>query len=180
MQFLYEFFPVLLFFITFKFYGIYAATVAGIVTTFIQVILTRFYSKKWDKKQLITLIIFLIFGSLTLYFHNPIFIKWKPTIIFWIFSLVIFGSLFTRKTLVQQMMEHALEGKGNIPVTVWQRLNIGWGFFFFLLGLINLYIAYQFSNEVWVNFKFYGITAALLIFSIAQALCLTKYVTTSK
>jgi intracellular septation protein len=181
MQFLYEFFPVLLFFITFKLYGIYTATVVGIATTFIQVIFTRFYSKKWDKKQLFTLSVFLIFGGLTLYFHNPIFVKWKPTIIFWIFSLIILGShLFTKKTLAQQMMEPALEGKGNIPVSVWQRLNIGWGVFFFLLGVINLYIAYQFSNEAWVNFKFYGITGALLVFSIAQALCLTRYVTTPK
>src|SRR3990167_4933568 len=106
----YEFLPVLLFFLAFKFYDIYFATVVGIAATVIQVAVTRVITGKWDRKQVITMFVFLIFGSMTLYFHNPIFVKWKPTIVFWIFSIVIlFTQLFTHKPLMQRMMEGALE-----------------------------------------------------------------------
>lgn len=181
MQFFYEFFPVLLFFIAFKVYDIYIATIVGILVTLLQVIVTRLWNKNWDKKQLITLGVFLVFGGMTLYFHNPIFIKWKPTVIFWIFSMLIVGShFFTKKTLIQHLMENVLQEKNTIPFATWKRLNLAWGLFFFILGSVNLYIAYQFSNSAWVNFKFYGISAALLLFSILQALCLTRYITEQK
>lgn len=182
MQFLYEFFPVLLFFIAFKIYGIYVATTVGIVTTFLQVFITRFWLKRWDKKQLITLAVFTIFGGMTLYFHNPIFVKWKPTIVFWIFALLILGSqIFTRKPLMQRFMENMLEEKGGvIPSSAWKTLNIVWAVFFIILGGINLYIAYYFSNDAWVNFKFYGITSALFVLSIFQALYLFRFMSEVK
>src|SRR6185312_6363225 len=88
----YDFVPVLLFFIAFKWYGIYAATIVGIVATALQVVITTLWKKKIDKKQLMTLFVFVVFGGMTLYFHNPIFVKWKPSIIFWIFGIVLLGS----------------------------------------------------------------------------------------
>lgn len=176
MQLFYEIFPVFLFFIAFKIYGIYVATVVGIVTTFLQVIITRAWMKKWDRKQIITLSVFLVFGGMTLYFHDPIFIKWKPTIIFWIFSIAILGSqLFMSKTLIQRLLEGALEDKGHVPANVWRVLNIIWAVFFIILGSVNLYIAYYFSNDAWVNFKFYGVTSALILLSIVQALYLMRF-----
>ena len=178
MQLIYEILPVFLFFIAFKFYDIYAATIVGIVATLIQVIATRLFSGKWDKKQLVTLSVFLFFGGMTLYFHNPIFVKWKPTIIFWIFSLVVLIThYFTRKPLIQRLMESAMQEKAVVPLFVWKRLNLVWGFSFIVLGSINLYIAYNYSNEAWVNFKFYGISAFLIILSIFQAACLMRYIT---
>jgi intracellular septation protein len=182
MQLFYEIFPVFLFFIAFKWYGIYVATVVGIVTTFLQVIATRLWAKKWDRKQLVTLAVFLVFGGMTLYFHDPIFVKWKPTIIFWIFAVIILGShLFTQKPVMQRLMENAVEqGKANIPMSVWKKINISWACFFLLLGGINLYVAYHLSNDAWVNFKFYGITSALFIFSILQAFYLMRYFNTEK
>lgn len=178
MQLFYEIFPVFLFFLAFKFYGIYAATIVGIVTTLLQVFITRLLQKKWDKKQLITLAVFLFFGGLTLYFHNPIFVKWKPTVIFWIFSILIITThFFTQKPLMQRLMENMLQGKGTIPRPVWYRLNSLWAVFFTTLGAINLYIAYHYSNDAWVNFKFYGVTSALIIFSIIQAVYLSRYIT---
>lgn len=172
----YEIFPVLLFFLAFKFYDIYVATIIGIVTTLIQVLIGGFWQKKWDKKQIITLGVFVFFGGLTLYFHDPIFVKWKPTVIFWIFSIVILGSqLFTQKPLMQRLMENVLQDKGEVPKRVWRRLNVIWAGFFIMMGAINLFIAYNYSNEAWVNFKFYGITAALLVLSVFQALYLTRY-----
>lgn len=182
MQFLYEILPVFLFFIAFKFYGIYVATTVGIVATFIQVVFTRLWLKKWDNKQLITLAVFLVFGGMTLYFHNPIFVKWKPTIVFWIFALVIvITHLFTAKPLMQRMMEGLFEEKGaSIPAAAWKTLNIVWAIFFFVLGGINLYVAYYFSNDAWVNFKFYGITLALFLISIFQAVYLLRYINETK
>jgi|SRR5579885_1361252 intracellular septation protein len=182
MQLFFEIFPVFLFFLAFKFYGIYIATVAGIVTTLIQVVITRIWLLgKWDKKQLITLAVFLVFGGMTLYFHNPIFIKWKPTVVFWIFSLAILVSqFFTRKPIMQRLMENMFQDKATVPDQIWKKLNLIWAVFFISLGAVNLYIAYYFSNDAWVNFKFYGVTGALFIFSIFQALYLTRYMIEGK
>lgn len=181
MQFLYEFFPVFLFFLAFKFYGMYVATVVGIVTTFLQVVLFRLFKGRWDRKQVITLAIFVVFGGMTLYFHDPIFVKWKPTIIFWIFALLIMGSqLFTKKTMMQRLMENMMKEKGEIPSHAWKTVNLIWGFFFLILGGINLYVAYNCSNDDWVNFKFYGITGALFVLSIFQAFYLMRYLNENK
>lgn len=172
-----ELLPVLLFFVAFKFYGIYVATVTGIVATFLQVFVTKWWTKKWDKKQLITLVVFVFFGGMTLYFHNPIFVKWKPTIVFWCFALAILGSQFiTHKTIAERVMEGMLEAKPSLslPSDVWKRLNLAWAIFFMLLGTVNLYIAYQWTNDAWVNFKFYGITSAVFVFSLLQAIYLSR------
>lgn len=178
MHLFYEFFPVFLFFIAFKFYGIYVATIVGIVTTFLQVIITRLIARRWDNKQLITFGVFVLFGGMTLYFHNPIFVKWKPTIIFWIFAIVILiTQIFTKKPLMQRLMENVLQDKGQVPKQVWKRVNLIWALFFATMGSINLFIAYTYSDEIWVNFKFYGVTGALLAFSVFQALYLSRYLT---
>jgi intracellular septation protein len=176
MQLFYEILPVLFFFLAFKFYGIYVATVVGIAATVIQVILTRLFTRIWDKKQLITMGVFIFFGGMTLYFHNPIFVKWKPTIVFWIFSIVILiTQIFTAKPLMQRMMEGALEGN-TIPANVWRNVNLLWAAFFIVMGMINLYIAYTYSDDTWANFKFYGITLALLAVSFLQAIYLMRFI----
>lgn len=176
MQLLYDIFPVFLFFMAFKFYGIYTATTVGIIATFAQVIVYRLWKKQWEKKQVITLAVFSLFGGMTLYFHDPIFVKWKPTIVFWIFAAaILFTHFFMRKPLMQRLMENMLQGKESIPHHAWRMLNIVWALFFIILGVVNLYIAYYFSNEAWVNFKFYGITGALFALSIFQAIYLMRY-----
>ena len=131
---LFDFIPVLLFFIAFKMYGIYVATTVGIVATALQVVMTRLTRKRFDKQQLVTLVVFCLFGGMTLYFHNPLFIKWKPTIIFWIFGTVFLVSQFiTHKTLIQRMMEGMLDGQAHvIPSNVWRRLNVASGCVFYL------------------------------------------------
>lgn len=172
----YDFIPVLLFFLAFKIYGIYIATVVGIVATALQVIITTLWKKKLDRKQLVTLFVFVVFGGMTLYFHNPIFVKWKPSIIFWIFGTVFLLSHFIgKKVLIQRMMENMLEGK-TLPASVWKRMNISWALFFLILGTINIFVAYHFSTDTWVNFKFYGILGLLMLFSILQAICLSRYI----
>lgn len=176
MQFFYEFFPILLFFVTFKYQDIYLATLVGIISTFVLSVLYRAIHKSWDKKQVFTLAVFLIFGGMTLYFHDPIFIKWKPTIIFWIFSLaILLSQFFTTKPIIQRLMENMLAEKAIVPASVWKRLNLVWSLFFLCLGAVNLFVAYQYTNDTWVNFKFYGITSALFMLSILQALYLAKF-----
>lgn len=175
MSFLYEVFPVFLFFVSFKWYGIYIATLVGIIATFVQMTGQRLYTGYFDKKQVITFFVFLFFGGMTLYFHNPIFIKWKPTIVFWVFGfMLLITQVIGKKPMMQRMMEASLEGATLSPA-IWRRLNMAWMIFFVLLGAINLWVAYQLSNDAWVNFKFYGITSALLVGSIAQALYLLQF-----
>jgi intracellular septation protein len=175
-----DFVPVLLFFAAFKIYGIYVATTVGIVATALQVVLTRWLRHRFDKQQVITLIIFSVFGGMTLYFHDPIFVKWKPSIIFWVFGVVFFFSQFIgAKPLAQRMLEGMLEGQAHtVPKLIWTRLNIAWSVFFLFLGTLNIYIAYTYSTDTWVNFKVYGIMSILLTFSFIQAMCLTRYLST--
>lgn len=181
LNFLYEFLPVLVFFIAFKIYGIYVATVVGIVISALQFSLSTLWFKRIDNKQLITLVIFVLFGGLTLYFHNPIFVKWKPTVVFWIFGSVLLLSQFIgKKPIMQRMLESMLDGKAALPNTVWKKLNFAWTLFFILLGSLNIYIAYHFSTEAWVNFKLYGILGLLFLFSFLQALYLSRHVSNIK
>ena len=181
MQIFYDIFPVFLFFIAFKLYGIYVATTVGIVATTLQVLATRLWTGKWDRKQLVTFGVFVVFGGMTLYFHDPIFVKWKPTIIFWVFSLaLLFSQLFMKKTIMQRLMESALQEKAQVPPHVWRTLNGFWTICFLVLGGVNLFIAYSYNDDVWVNFKFYGITSALFVISIVQAVYLMRYISEVK
>jgi len=168
---------ILVFFVVFKLYDIYVATAVIIAGAALQVIGTRLYLKRFDKKQLIVLTILLVFGGMTLYFHDPIFIKWKPTVVFWLLSTIFTVShFFGRQPLTQRIMGRALEEKKHvIPVAVWKTLNIAWIVFFIILGTANVLVAYWFSTNAWVNFKVYGILSALLIFAFAQSMYLARY-----
>lgn len=177
LNFFYDFLPVLLFFIAFKYYGIYIATIVGIAATGLQALASLVLVRKFDKKLWITFGIFVLFGGMTLYFHNPIFVKWKPTIIFWIFGVVLLVSQWLGKVpLMQRMLSGAFQEKMTIPSIAWRRLNCAWALFFITLGVANLLVAYQFDDNVWVNFKLYGVTGLLLIFSIFQTVFLMKYI----
>lgn len=174
---IFDFLLVLLFFITFKLYDIYAATIAIIIGAILQVIFTRLRHKKYDKKQLMILAVIAVFGSMTLYFHNPIFIKWKPTVVFWIMGIALLLSQFIgKKPLIQRLMGHVFEGKEIIPNHVWKNLNIAWTVFFILLGSLNVFVAYYLSTDAWVNFKLYGVLSALILFAVGQSLYLAKYI----
>lgn len=178
---IFDFLLVVIFFVTFKLYDIYVATSVIIIGAFLQVIITRFIHGRFDKKQLLIFGIVLVFGGMTLYFHNPIFIKWKPTVIFWLLGIVFLISQYIGdKPLTQRLMGHALEGKSSVPPTLWKKLNLAWTLFFIVLGSVNVFVAYTFSTEVWVNFKLYGVMTSLLLFGIAQSICLARYITVEK
>lgn len=178
MKFLFDFFPVLLFFIVFKLHddvkeGMMMATAAIMVATIIQMSITWIRSRKIQKMHLITLVLVMILGGATLILQDEMFIKWKPTIVNWLFGLVFLGSQFIgKKPIVRRMMESQL----SVPDPVWIRLNLAWSLFFISMGLINLYVVYNFDTNTWVNFKLYGLIGLTMLFVFAQGFYLIKYI----
>ena len=172
MQILFDFFPIVLFFVAYKFYGIYAATVVAIAATVLQVGFTWLKHRKIEKIHIVTLVLISVMGGATLYLQDELFIKWKPTVVNWLFGLAFLGSqLFGNRTILERMMKQNL----TLPQTVWRRLNLSWALFFITLGGINLYVVYQFDTETWVNFKLFGMLGLTVTFVVAQALYLSKH-----
>jgi intracellular septation protein len=177
-KFLFDFFPVLAFFVAFyipedRSQGIYLATAVAIVAGFIQIGGYWFLTRKVEKMHLITLAILVLLGGLTLLLQDERFIKWKPTAVYWLFTAVLLGGhyLFGRN-LIQSLLGHAIQ----LPPAVWNNLNNGWAAFFFITGIINLYVAYSFNNVVWVNFKMFGLLGLTLLFAVAQAFYMNQYI----
>lgn len=173
MKALYDFFPVLLFFIAYKLYNIYVATGVAMATALVQSLAHRIKHGRFERMHLVTLGLLLVFGGLTLALHDPIFIKWKPTVINWLFGVVFAGSAWIgEKPLVQRMMDHAVTIDNR---SVWLRLNWAWVAFFAVMGALNLYVAYNFDEATWVNFKLFGLIGLTFVFIFAQALYLSRH-----
>jgi len=207
MKQLFDFFPILLFFILYKFYldlpdelilginnwmplmeltpgksadAIYLATLAAIVVTLVQVIAAAIVVRKVEKMPMITLGLLIVFGRATLALKDPVFIQWKPTAINWMFGLVFLGShIVGDKPLIQRMMGHAIEIEEQ---RVWVQLNLAWVAFFVIAGIANLIVApeidplgLQFSEDTWVDFKLFGLMGMTIIFVIAQAFFLARF-----
>ena len=172
MKFLFDLFPILLFFLAYKMYDIYVATAVAIGAAFVQTGLFWLKHRKFEKMHLITLAILIVFGGLTLVLRDPVFIKWKPTVVNWMFGAAFLGSQFIgKRTLVERMMGHAI----SVPTPVWSRLNWAWILFFISMGLLNIYVAYSFSEATWVNFKLFGMMGLTLVFVFGQAFYLSRY-----
>jgi intracellular septation protein len=167
-----DFFPIVIFFIGFKLYGIYVATAALMVASLLQMSYCFIKYRKIEQMHLVTLILVLVFGMLTLFFHNDRFIQWKVTVINWLFSAVfLISPLFMKKSPVQYLMEKHIK----MPDNAWKRLNFSWVIYFLFLGAINLYVAYFFSLDAWVNFKLFGLLGLTIVFVLAQGVYLKKY-----
>jgi intracellular septation protein len=173
MKFLYDFFPILLFFVAYKVYDIYVATGVAIAAAAVQTLAFWLKHRRFEKMHLVTFSLLLIFGGLTIFLHDPTFIKWKPTAINWLFGVVFLGSHWIGdRPLVERMMGHAI--KAERPV--WIRLSWLWIVFFTGIGLLNLYVAYNYSEATWVNFKLFGILGITFAFVVGQAFYLSRYV----
>ncbi|MEW8288685.1 MAG: septation protein A [Candidatus Thiodiazotropha endolucinida] len=141
MKFLADFFPVILFFVAYKLYGIYVATAVAIASSVVQVAYGWLSKRHVEKMHLITFGILLVFGGLTILLQDRTFIMWKPSVINWLFGATFLASQYIgKKPLVQRMMESSI----SVPDPVWKRLNLTWSLFFILLGFLNLYVANDF------------------------------------
>ncbi|WP_334189681.1 septation protein A [Noviherbaspirillum sp.] len=202
MKFLFDLFPVILFFGVFK-WGegnptaaqslvqeylsgivsggvaaldqapIMLATAVAILATLGQIGYLLLRRKKVDGMLWVSLAIITVFGGATIYFHNETFIKWKPTVLYWFFgAALLISQALFKKNLIRLMMEKQI----MLPDPLWQRLSLIWAGFFAAMGVLNLYVAYSFSTAIWVNFKLFGFTGLMFAFIIAQSMFLSKHI----
>jgi intracellular septation protein len=173
MKFLFDIFPVVLFFVAFKLFDIYVATGVAIAATFAQVGWLKLRGRKVENMVWVSLAVIVVFGGATLVLQDETFIKWKPTVLYWLFAAVLaVAALGFRKNLIRAMMQAQM----SLPDAVWDRLLASWVAFFAAMGALNLVVAYQFSTDTWVNFKLFGGMGLLLLFVVLQALVLARHV----
>jgi intracellular septation protein len=176
MKFLFDLFPSILFFIAFKFGDIYTATIVAMVATIGQILWVYYRHRKIDAMQWVSLVMILVFGSLTIFLHDKTFIQLKPTALYWLFSSVLFiSSEFFKKNWIEVLMGKQVTLKAQNSHSVWMTLNRAWAAFFFFMGALNLYVAFEFSEETWVNFKLFGSTGLLIVFVIIQGIWLSRH-----
>ncbi len=172
MKFLFEVFPVALFFVAILVWDIFVATGVAIAATFLQVGWLALRRRKIPPMLWASLAIIVVFGGLTLYLRDKTFILWKPTVLYWLFATVLAGSAFLGRNLIRALLSEQM----SLPEPVWQRLNWSWVGFFAFMGLLNLYVAYNYSEKVWASFKLFGGMGLMLAFVVAQSALLAKYV----
>lgn len=195
MKFLFDLFPVILFFITYKIASpsgkavgclisndvnqslfhepILVATLVAIIATLLQVTWLILRKKKIEKIIWLSLGVIVTFGSATLYFRNPTFIQWKPTVLYWLISSAMaFSTLVLRKNPIQEAMQEQI----SLPTDIWKKLNLAWIGFFAVMGGANLCAVHLLDCDAWVSFKTYGLMGLMFVFSLAQAFALSKYV----
>ncbi|WP_295480948.1 septation protein A [uncultured Sutterella sp.] len=194
MKLLFDLFPVILFFAAFKgaehfpadalalaerLLGdgvtattapVFLATVTAIAATFLQIGWLKMKRAKIEPMLWISLAVIVVFGGLTLWLRNEMFIKWKPTILYWIFSSILLWGSFTGRNFIRILMKNAVE----MPDAAWSKLQTMWIVFFIVVGVLNLIVAYSFPTEIWVNFKLFGLISLTLIFTIGAAVWMTK------
>lgn len=195
-KFLFDLFPVILFFIAYKLGGVYPetaqsilgsfgmqaapggkpgiflATLVAIFASFIQVAWVRLRGRKVDLMLWVSLFIIAVFGGATLWLQDETFIKWKPTVLYWVFAAAIFGAAAFGKNLIRTLTG----GQMELPDAAWRQMNLSWGGFFAFMGVANLWAANYFSTDGWVNFKLYGSIGLMLAFVVIQSLMLAKYI----
>ena len=172
MKFLFDIFPVVLFFVAFKLYDIYVATAVAIAATVVQIAWVWLRHRKVDKMLWVSFGVIAVFGGATLVLQDETFIKWKPTVLYWLFAgALAIAELGFRKNLIRAMMESQIA----LPEPVWKRLLASWIGFFAVMGAINLAVAFNFSTETWVNFKLFGGIGLMLLFIVLQAIMLARY-----
>ena len=172
MKLLFDLFPVIVFFAAFKLADIYVATAAAIAATFLQVGWLKLRRKPIDTMLWASLGLIVIFGGATLLLQDETFIKWKPTVLYWLFAVVLAGAaLFFRRNLIRTMFAAQVD----LPDPVWTKLNWSWVGFFAFMGAANLYVALSFPTDFWVNFKLFGGTGLMLLFVVGQAVFLSRY-----
>ncbi|MFT6113639.1 MAG: intracellular septation protein [Glaciecola sp.] len=198
MKLLIDFLPIVIFFIVYKFApesieaispflnanqiqqltdmpAIILATAVLIPASMLQILYTKISTGKVETMHLVTLALVVTMGGATVIFQDKTFIQWKPTVVNWLFAAAFFGSRFVgEKTILQRMMGQNL----TLPIPAWQNLNYAWVAFFTFSGITNLYVAYNFSEDTWVNFKLFGLLGLTILFIVAQSFYLYRFMNT--
>lgn len=168
---LFDLFPIALFFVAFKVADIYVATGVAIVASIGQIGWLKLRGQRVEVMQWLSLAIIVVFGGLTLLLHDEAFIKWKPTILYWSFGLILVGGRLAGRNLLRVVMG----GQLALPDAVWDRLNWIWSIFFVVMGGLNLAVAYGFDTDTWVNYKLFGTLVLTFAFVLAQGLYLARH-----
>lgn len=174
-KFLFDLFPLILFFIAFKFADIFTATAAAVIAAIAQILWLKLTGRAIEATHWINVTIIVVFGGATLLLHDDTFIKWKPTVLYWLFAVILAGGrLLFNRNLMRKMMGE----KVAMPEPVWDRLNYSWAAFFVASGALNLYVAFsgRFTEAQWVNFKVFGLMILLLLFVVVQSLWLSRHI----
>jgi intracellular septation protein len=172
MKFLFDLLPVGLFFVAIFLWDIFVATAVAIAASIAQVAWLKLRGKKVEPMLWASLAIIIVFGGLTLYLKDKTFILWKPTVLYWLFALVLTAAAFMRRNLIRGLLAEQMQ----LPDPVWARLNWSWVGFFAFMGAVNLYVAFNYSEKVWASFKLFGGMGLMLLFVVLQSLFLAKHV----
>jgi intracellular septation protein len=176
MKFLFDLLPVGLFFVAIFLWDIFVATAVAIAASVAQVAWLKLRKKKVEPMLWASLAIILVFGGLTLYLRDKTFILWKPTVLYWLFAIVLAAAAFMRRNLMRSLLSDQMK----LPDAVWTRLNWSWVAFFAFMGVANLYVAFNYSEKVWASFKLFGGMGLMLLFVVAQSLFLARHVDEDK
>ncbi len=203
MKFLFDLLPIILFFVSFswaekhiasaqaiadKYLSVFTsgqsvpeqsvpiliATSLAVIASILQIVWLLVRKQKIEATLWISVIVVVVFGGATIYFGSEEFIKWKPTVLYWLFAVILFGaSALFKKNLIRTMMEK----KVQLPDQVWGKLNMAWILFFAVMGILNLYVAFWggFATSTWVSFKLFGGMGLMIAFVIGQSVYLSKY-----
>ncbi|MDE2197012.1 MAG: septation protein IspZ [Gammaproteobacteria bacterium] len=162
------------FFASYLWKGIFFATGVLMAGSVLVLAASFWRTRKFEPLPLAVTILVLLLGGVTLLLHDPVFIKWKFSIIEWLFGGVFIATHFMRRPLVQRMLDAQI----RLPAPVWKRLNLMWASFFLLLGSVNVYVLYHFDTADWVKFKVWWSTGAMLVFVVSQALYMSRHIET--
>src|SRR5262245_58742284 len=168
MQLLVDFFPLLLFFVAYLWQGIYVATAVAIAASILQIVWIHWKHGRAGVVHWLSLVIIVAFGGATLLFQDKTFIMWQPTVLYGLFAAILgVGKLVCRKDLISYLMKGVV-----LPERIWSKVTWAWVVFFVFMGVANWYVAFHFSEQVWVAYKVWGGIALFLVFALAQGLWL--------
>ena len=181
MKLLFDFFPLVLFFVAFRVYDIYVATGVAVAASLVQVLWLYFSGRRVEAMHWITLAAIVFLGGATIIIHDDVFIRWKPTVVYWVFSLILFGTHFIGdKTAAERLMGSKME----LPERIWKLMNLSFAAFTLFMGFLNLYVAFYYGadldpevqREHWVNFKVFGTLIITFLFMFGVMLAVSKHV----
>lgn len=168
-----DLFPVAAFFVAFKINGdMFMATSVVIASTVIQIVLMKLLKITIKPMHWISFVLIVVLGGIALAFREPLFLKWKFSVLEWsMAAAILIGQFVFNKNMLKLLMGKEL----SLPDEVWKKLGVLWAVFFIFLGALNIYIAYHYDDVVWVNFKTYGALGLSILFMIAQGIWLSRY-----